>query len=199
MKHILTLLLLLCFSAQAQEPPKQWPIIGDTREFVTGKHGDDDAGHRWAAWRYLDSNGFEWRDFIAVLRRDKVLELTPQLPGEAAAAYYTRMWVANAPLPCSDTAISSICDTARVALAKTPPPQNPRFVVAKNGTSATRPMYALNVDANTVGALISKRAPVGAKCECAGLGVRKGSTAYCPVWIGNTLLVAELSVCRASE
>lgn len=200
MDRFVIALFFLCFSAQAQVPPPgQWPGVGETRSFTTGKHGDDDSGHRWAGWHYLDANGFEWRTFIGVLRRDKVLQLSAPRTGENPADYYNRMWSANAQLPCTDTAISSICDTARAEMAKTPAPPDPVFVVAKNGTSTTRPMYALNVDANTVGAQISKRAPVGARCECTVSGVRKGSTAYCPVWIGNTMLAAELAVCRAVE
>lgn len=202
MKHLLAFVLFLCFSAQAQvPPPKQWPIIGDTRDFVTGKHGTDDAGHRWAAWRYLDDDGFRYRTFVAVLRRDKVLNLTAPLPGENPGAYYTRMWSANAPLPCTDTAISSICDTARNAIREIPPPAPPRFVVAKNGTTATRPVYSLDLTTKTVGALIpGVRAPVGAECACWASGVRKSGTPYC-AWAtaAADTRADQVTVCRAAE
>lgn len=194
------LLLFLSLSAHAQTPPPaQWPIIGKTSDFITGKHGTDDDGHRWAAWRYLSSDGFRWVNYTAVLRRDKVLNLTAPNAGEKLDDYLNRMWGANGALPCSDTAISSICDTARLELNKIPAPANPKFVVAKNLTSTTRPMYALNVEQNTVGALISKRAPVDALCACDETGIRKGTTAYCPVWIGNSLLVSELAICTAAN
>lgn len=203
-RFVILFVALLCaaFSAQAQVPPPgQWPIIGKTENFITGKHGDDDAGHRWAAWRYLDDNGFRYRTFIAVLRRDKVLSLTAPLAGESPSAYYTRMWSANAPLPCSDTAISSICDTARRAIAQVPSPEPPKFVVAKNGTTLTRPVYRLDLTTMTVGALIAgKRAPVGADCACWASGVRKSGTPYC-AWAsaaGDTL-ADEVTVCRAAQ
>lgn len=190
------LLLFLSLGAQAQtKPPVQWPIIGKTTDFITGKHGTDDDGHRWAAWRYLSADGFQWRNYTAVLRRDKVLNLTAPNAGEKLDDYLNRMWSANGALPCSDTAISSICDTARLALNQIPAPPNPQFIVAKNGTATTRPMYALNVEQNTVGATISKRAPVGAKCACDETGIRKGATAYCPVWIGPSMIVSELAIC----
>lgn len=181
MKHILAFLLLLCFSAQAQvPPPKQWPIIGDTRDFVTGKHGTDDAGHRWTGYRYLDDNGFSWLTFVGVLRRDKVLQLSAPLAGESQADYAARMWAANSPLPCADTAISSICDTARAEMAKVPLPDPPRFVVAKNGTTLTRPVYRLDLKTMTVGDLIAgKRAPVGVECACWASGVRKAGKPMC--------------------
>lgn len=192
---------LLCATASAQvSPPKQWPIVGETRDFITGKHGEDDAGHRWAAWRYLDDNGFEWRTYVAVLRRDKVLELTPQLPGEAVATYYTRMWVASNPLPCSDSAISSICDTARAEIAKIDPPEPPAFTVAKNGTTPTRPVYSLDLRTKTLGALIpGLRAPVGADCACWASGVRKNGTAYC-TWVSEAqdTRADQVTMCRSA-
>lgn len=172
-------LLLACSSAFAQ--PAQWPGVGKTADFITGKHGADDDGHRWAAWRYLSADGFRWVPFAAALRRDKVLVLTNPMRGEKIDDYLNRMWSANGALPCEDTAISSICDTAKVALSKIDPPEPPVFVVAKNGTSTTRPMYSFNPVTNTVGALISKRATVGATCGCWAYGVRKGSSAYCIV------------------
>jgi hypothetical protein len=176
----LTALLLALFCTLAGAQPAHWPIIGDTRDFVTGKHGIDDAGHRWGAWRYLSADGFRWVSYTAALRRDKVLNLTAQLPGETPAAWATRMWHVNAPLPCSDTAISAICDTARAELARITPPEPPRFVVAKNGTTLTRPVYRLDLETKTVGELIAgKRAPVGVECACWASGVRRNGTAMC--------------------
>lgn len=194
------LFALLPALASAQvPPPKQWPIIGDTRDFVTGKHGTDDAGHRWAAWRYLSDDGFRYVTFIAVLRRDKVLNLTAPLPGENPGAYYTRMWSANAPLPCTDTAIMSICDTARAEIAKIPVPPPPRFVVAKNGTSTTRPAYQFDTTTRTVGELIpGVRAPVGIDCACWASGARRSGVAYCAWTSPNADTRADqVTVCRA--
>lgn len=201
MDRALKALLLLFFpliSWAQVPPPGQWPIIGQTENFMTGKHGDDDAGHRWAAWRYLDDDGFRYRTFIAVLRRDKVLQLTAPQAGESMSAYYTRMWSANAPLPCTDSAISSICDTARNAIRQVPMPEPPRFVVAKNGTSTTRPVYSLDVATNTLGVLLQGvRAPVGGQCACWASGIRKGSTAYC-AWATNAAdtRADQVTICR---
>lgn len=175
------LLLFMSLSAHAQTAPKQWPIYGKTENFITGKHGTDDDGHRWAAWRYLSDDGFRWVSFVAVIRRDKVLNLTAPLAGENPGAYLTRMWSANAPLPCTDSAISSICDTALAAIRAVPSPEPPAFVVAKNGTALTRPMYAYEPFTKVLGAQIAKRATVGAECACWAEGMRKGTTAYCIV------------------
>lgn len=191
----LLFVILICLSANAHSQPAQWPGVGKTSDFITGKHGADDDGHRWAAWRYLSADGFQWRDYTAVLRRDKVLVSVPKVAGESIADHLNRTWAANGALACEDTAILSICDTAKAALKAIPAPTNPQFVVAKNGASITRPMYALNVMENTVGAQISKRAPVGNKCECAEAGVRKNGDAYCAVWIGASLIVSELAIC----
>lgn len=199
MKYLISLLLLFPLLSWAQvPPPKQWPIVGNTANFTTGQHGTDDAGHRWAAWRYLDDDGFRYRTFIAVLRRDKVLNLTAPLAGESPGAYYTRMWSANAPLPCSDTAISAICDTARQAMAQVPSPNPPAFVVAKNGTSTTRPVYSFDVTTRTVGVLLSGvRAPVGGQCACWASGVRKNGTPYC-AWATNNAdtRADQVTICR---
>lgn len=200
MRFLALILLSVSALAPAQvPPPAQWPIVGDTRDFVTGKHGTDDAGHRWAAWRYLDADGFRYRTFVAVLRRDKVLNLTAPLPGETPGAYYTRMWSANAPLPCTDSAISSICDTAFAEIRKIPLPEPPRFIVAKNGTSTTRPVYALDLQTKTIGALIpGVRAPVGADCACWASGVRRSGAAYCAWSSPNADTRADqVTVCRA--
>lgn len=177
---VFAVLPVLAF-AQAPSPPARWALIDtETANFITGKHGTDDAGHRWAAWRYVDADGFRYRSAIVVLRRDHVLQLTPPNAGESMRDYANRMWVTNVRLPCTDTAISSICDTARTALAATAAPEPPRFVVAKNGTTATRPVYALDLKTKTVGALIpGVRAPVGADCACWASGVRKNGTAMC--------------------
>lgn len=197
--RILLILLFLCLSAQAQvPPPKQWPIVGETRDFVTGKHGTDDAGHRWTGYRYLDDNGFSWLTFVGVLRRDKVLQLSAPLAGESQTDYAARMWAANSPLPCSDTAIRSICDTARAEMAKVPLPDPPRFVVAKNGTTLTRPVYRLDLTTRTVGEIIAGlRAPVGAECACWASGVRKNGTAYC-TWVSEAkdTRADQVTMCR---
>ena len=125
-------LFFVCVSAQAQvKPPAQWPIYGKTANFITGTHGAADDGHRWAAWRYISADGFKWVDYTAVIRRDKVINLTSPATGESMSDYLNRMWAANGALPCSDTAILSICDTAKIALKAIIPPEPPAFVVAK--------------------------------------------------------------------
>lgn len=185
--------------AQAPAAPTRWPIIdAETANFITGKHGTDDAGHRWAAWRYVNADGFRYRDAIVVLRRDHVLQLTPPNDGEAMRDYAARMWAQHVRLPCTDTAISSICDTARAELAKIEPPAPPRYVVAKNGTTTTRPVYAFDARTKTVGELlVGVRAPVGVECVCAAAGARKNGTAYC-AWAEPAEPVATMRVDRAT-
>lgn len=167
--------------AIAQTPPGYWPVIspGKTTGFIVGKHGTDDAGHRWAAWYYLSDDGFRWIPTWQVLRRDKVLASVPEIPGEAPADYLLRLWRANTPLPCSDTAIKSICDTAQAELARQPLPEPPAFVVAKNGSTPTRPVRSYYPATRTLGALMTKRAPVGVECACWASGVRTGGSAWC--------------------
>lgn len=179
MKHFFILLVFAASFAHAQ--PAQWPVVGKTTGFITGKHGTADDGHRWAAWRYLSADGFRWVPYVAVLRRDKVLNYITEIPGEPAEAYLNRMWAANTPLPCADTAIKSICDTAWDALAKTTEPEPPRFVVAKNGASLTRPMYSYNITTKAVGAVVKRRATVGDPCACWAYGVKQGTTNWCIV------------------
>lgn len=174
--------LLQAGAALGQTPPK-FPTAGTpTTQFVAGKHGTDDDGHRWAHWYYLSDDGFRWIATWQVLRRDKVLVTVPEVKGESAQTYMARVYRANVPLPCSDTAIKSICDTARDDQAKRPLPEPPAFVVSDKGiTGDTRPVRRLDIVTKTLGATIpNKRAPVGAPCMCWAYGVRSGSAAWCP-------------------
>jgi len=192
------LLLLFCLSATAQTVPK-FPTAGNvTTQFTAGQHGTADDGHRWAHWYYLSDDGFRWIATWQVLRRDKVLITVPEVKGETAQEYMARVYKANMPLPCSDTAIKSICDTARADQVSKPLPEPPRFSVATNGTSPTRPVKSLNIATKTLGATLAKRAPVGAECICWASGVRSGTSAWC-AWaspLGDTR-ADEVTLCRA--
>jgi len=193
------LLLFLSLSAHAQTVPK-FPTAGNvTAQFTAGQHGDADAGHRWAHWYYLSDDGFRWIATWQVLRRDKVLVTVPEVKGETAQAYMARVYAANMPLPCSDTAIKSICDTARADQVSRDPPEPPRFVVSEKGIAGTtRPVRRFDPVTKALGATMSKRAPVGAPCACWAYGVRSGSTAWC-VWVspaGDTR-ADEVTQCRA--
>lgn len=187
MKHLLAIFLLLLplFSWAQVPPPKQWPTLGVTVNHIEGHHGDQAAGHRWVAYRRLDDNGFRYVPVVLVKRGDFDLVLPPQVPGEAVSAYLNRAWEANSPLPCSDTAIKSLCETGASALTAVDSPEPPRFVVAKNGTGTTRPVYSFDTTTQTVGVLLAGvRAPVltngePTQCACWAMGARKGKTAYC--------------------
>ena len=193
------LLLLLCLSANAQTVPK-FPAAGNvTAQFTAGQHGDADAGHRWAHWYYLSDDGFRWIATWQVLRRDKVLVTVPEVKGETAQAYMARVYVANMPLPCSDTAIKSICDTARADQVSRDPPEPPRFIVSeKSVTGTTRPVRKFDPVTKALGATMTKRAPVGAECLCWAYGVRVGSNAWCP-WatVAGDTRADEVTQCRA--
>ena len=196
---ILLLFLSLSLSAHAQTVPK-FPAAGNvTAQFTAGQHGDADAGHRWAHWYYLSDDGFRWIATWQVLRRDKVLVTVPEVKGETAQAYMARVYAANMPLPCSDTAIKSICDTARADQVSRDPPEPPRFVVSEKGiTGTTRPVRRFDPVTKALGATMTKRAPVGAECLCWAYGVRVGSNAWCP-WAtaaGDTR-ADEVTQCRA--
>ena len=193
------LLLFMSLSAHAQTVPK-FPSAGNvTAQFTAGKHGTADDGHRWAHWYYLSDDGFRWIATWQVLRRDKVLVTVPEMKGETAQAYMARVYKANMPLPCSDTAIKSICDTARADQVSRAEPEPPRFVVSEKGvTGTTRPVRKFDPVTKSLGATMSKRAPVGASCACWAYGVRSGSTAWC-VWVspaGDTR-ADEVTQCRA--
>jgi len=193
------LLLLLCLSANAQTVPK-FPAAGNvTAQFTAGQHGDADAGHRWAHWYYLSDDGFRWIATWQVLRRDKVLVTVPEVKGETAQSYMARVYMANMPLPCSDTAIKSICDTARADQVSRDSPEPPRFIVSEKGvTGTTRPVRKFDLVTKALGATMTKRAPVGAECLCWAYGVRVGSNAWCP-WAnaaGDTR-ADEVTQCRA--
>lgn len=204
MRSFLLLLLFLSLGAQAQTVPK-FPAAGNvTAQFTAGKHGTSDDGHRWAHWYYLSDDGFRWIATWQVLRRDKVLVTVPEVKGETAQAYMARVYAANMPLPCSDTAIKSICDTARADQVSRDPPEPPRFVVSEKGvTGTTRPVRRFDPMTKTLGVTLAKRAPLqtnGAptQCACWAYGVRSGSTAWC-VWVspaGDTR-ADEVTQCRA--
>lgn len=193
------LMLFMSLSVHAQTVPK-FPAAGNqTTQFVAGKHGTADDGHRWAHWYYLSDDGFRWVATWQVLRRDKVLVTVPEVKGETAQAYMARVYRANMPLPCSDTAIKSICDTARADQVSRDPPEPPRFIVSEKGiTGTTRPVRKFDPVTKVLGATMTKRAPVGAECLCWAYGVRVGGNAWCP-WAtaaGDTR-ADEVTQCRA--
>lgn len=198
------LLLFLSLGAQAQTVPK-FPVAGNvTTDLHVGFHGAVDGGNRFANWYYLSDDGFRWIPTWQVLRRDKELVLVPEVKGETAQDYLARVYRANMPLPCSDTAIKSICDTARADQLSRDPPEPPRFVVSEKGvTGTTRPVRKFDPMTKALGVTLAKRVPLqtnGAptQCACWAYGVRSGSTAWC-VWVspaGDTR-ADEVTQCRA--
>lgn len=187
--------------AVAQTPPGYWPVVnpGQATGLITGKFSDSVRNHRWAAWHYLSDDGFRWIPTVQVLRSDKVLVSVPEIPGEAPVDFLLRTWRANMPLPCSDAAVKSICDAARAEQIKQTPPEPPAFVVAKNGASATRPVRSYDPATRTLGAVTSKRAPVGNACACWAFGVRVGGSAWC-VWTTPAVDTRsdEVTICQRS-
>jgi hypothetical protein len=60
------------------------------------------------------------------------------------------------------------------------PPEVP-WIVAKNGTSADRPMYPVTNGVRGTTAIKGSRATVGASCACYALAIEEGKNSYCAI------------------
>ena len=133
----------------------------------------------WSYWRCPDA--FMVRTRYELRRHEHRLQL-PDVAGLTLAQAFDALIVANRDTPYEAPALAGLRAAAEAHAAAHRPPV-PRWVVAKNGTTTTRPVYLRNADGTrATTALAGVRATVGAPCSCADparrVGDGTGST-YC--------------------
>lgn len=201
MKLILCLILALIgfdVAAQPAVPPCFAKPLGTGTYAVTKKLPD---GAEWSRWYCAQTPTFPFQWEMIVMAKAPGVTLTwPKLDGLNTQQSLEAVWRANVALSCDAPSIKQLClDAIADARASKDAPPNPVYVVSKNGTTLTRPVYAYAspasgvVGAGTVGKSITgKRATVGASCGCASRGVMNNGNAYC-IFLGGA--IDELTAC----
>jgi hypothetical protein len=133
----------------------------------------------WAYWRCVDA--FSVRTHVELRRHDHKLQL-PNFDGMTLAQSFDALIVANRDTHYDAPALASLRAAAE-AHAAAHPVAAPKWVVAKNGTTLTRPVYPLKADGTRgTTAVAGIRATVGAPCTCADPARRVGdgtASTYC--------------------
>lgn len=167
--------LLLAGNAFADEcrpsPIGKHPIVSS--ESVKQPHPDG----TWSYWQCSDPYVVRFR--VELLRHDHKPKL-PDFTGLTLEQSFDALIAANRNKPYDDPSLASLRAAAEAHIAAHMPPL-PKWAVAKNGTTTTRPVYGRNED-GTLGALVKGvRSPVGAECICSADGGRvvSGSSTYC--------------------
>lgn len=155
-------------------------------------------GYGAVAWWY-SSDGFDWTLNWAFCTKDKcadqtmVADITNALASSDRLAAINAVMAKHHSLSANSVALLTWCPHWAEIKASRPTP--PVYVVAKNGTSTTRPAYPYTpATATTPASRDTKstaRATVTATCDCK-VRMFEGSTLYCAVDQARSLV----AVCR---
>lgn len=172
--------------ARSAELPTCWPKpIGKgtaPRTEIIKPDDPQDPERGRAVWWYCPDR-FAWRAVMAVGPLDK----WPDDPAAAASGVLkagdvvkavSALWRKNATLPLTDPSILWISAIAWQDHVKPGMPAPPRYVVATNGSAATRPAWRVTADRKR-GARSNDAAAVGAECQCSRVGIAEGAASYC--------------------
>jgi hypothetical protein len=131
----------------------------------------------WAYWFCPDP----FKVSFVITARAKGAELKlPATDGMTVAQSLQALWDANVSVDLNDDAVIAQTGAAMAHIESHLPPR-PKWAVAKNGTTLTRPVYVRNDD-GTLGAVDKAlRAPVGEQCQCSEAVSRvvSGTSTYC--------------------
>ena len=198
MRYFVALILaLLAAPVNAQTAPLVPPCfakpLGTGTYAVTRRVPEGE----WAYWYCLQTvtTPFDWE--VVVMANAAGTKLTwPALDGLTTQQSLEAVWKANVSLSCTDPSIKTLC-TAAQSDAKLNKPSAPLYLVAKNGTTTTRPMYAYMPASGSVppavgAVIVGSRAAVGSVCDCATRGLLSSGNAYCML---NKGMPSELTVC----
>lgn len=187
MKKMISILIFavtaaLCWPAfaQTQEQPATQCAPSSPQDIRYGRIGTDFYAYWFCKGEYV--NSFVWRTFIGN-------ELKPEMLDQLAAYVQGKNpKLIEAPVQYApdDPKIAHLKEAVFAAVrADTARPAEPVWVVAKNGTTATRPAYYVDATVPTARKLANAtgaRAKVGAACHCRADNVLKvGTGTYCPV------------------
>ena len=174
MKHTLAI-LLLAFAGVAQAGPACWPkmVGGAGVGIVSGSL--EGVGQYSAVWC---PTPYTWRVQTFTALEGYSIKYPSIGDGMTVVQVLDAAWALNVTSPCAD---ARLCEAAEAA-AQATKPADPKWVVAKNGTSTTRPMWIVDLSLPVATFTASTlRAPVGATCDCVGLAKVKGTQTLCYV------------------
>jgi hypothetical protein len=185
--HVLFVAALL-FAGNAFAVPQCWPKPVGTGSYMTTSTGTTvHPDGEWAYWFCPDPYAIS---FVITARHKDTQFQTPNTDGMTVVQMLEAIWAANIDASLGDPRLTGLRDAA-IAHLQTNKPPAPKWAVAKNGTTLTRPVYARNAD-GTLGPLVSGvRAPVGAECfvSSAALRVVSGSSTYGAIKLGEPVQV----------
>lgn len=169
-------LLGVVFSAHACQPAP----FGSGSPIVSSD--SEDLAHVDGVWGYYRcADPFSVRTVFLLRRNDHRLQL-PNFDGLTLAQSFDALMAANIDLPLSDPSLASLRAAAEAHAAAHPVP-SPKWAVAKNGATLTRPVYPLKADGTRGTTAVSGvRATVGAPCTCSDPARRVGdgiTSTYC--------------------
>ena len=179
----------LLIAGNAFAAPQCWPKpFGTGSYMVTSTAVAPEQVGEWAYWFCPDPYRVS---FVITTRAAGVeLKLPASTEGMTAAQMLQALWDANVTTDLLDDKVIALTGAAVFHIEAHMPPR-PKWAVAKNGTTLTRPVYARNAN-GTLGSLVSGvRATVGATCLCAdeGLRVVSGTSTYCATKTGEPVQV----------
>jgi hypothetical protein len=182
-KHSLLIVSLLALTVQAQTPAPLTCLPSspaDVRVGVTFNPNGTAAG-AWAYWWCADYTHvtYNWRAAPAsTFTTSLIAQLQAYSSGKSPD-------FAKQPttLPANDPSLAAMnVDIAAAAKADTNKPSvlvAPTFTVAKNGTTPTRPSFAVVAGKRSFSS--TTRVAVGAPCDCLAISLTEGTAKYCQV------------------
>jgi hypothetical protein len=176
----LVALFVLLFVGSASAAPQCWPKPFGTGSFmVTSTTVEPNEFGEWAYWFCPDP----FKVSFVITTRAKGTELrVPVTEGMTVTQTLQAIWDANVKVDLLDDKVIALTGAA-VGHIEAHMPARPKWVVAKNGTTTTRPVYLRKADGTrSTSAVSGVRATVGAPCTCddPARRVGDGTTAtYC--------------------
>jgi hypothetical protein len=186
MKRLIAL-FLLSLTCHVYAGPTCWPksVGGTGVGMLTGSI--DTVGQWRAVWC---PGPYRWQLQTWTTAEGYAYKYPPGMESMTLLQALEAAYALNVSFACAD---QRLCDAAVLA-AKTTKPPDPSWVVAKNGTSTTRPMWSavFGADGQPVFTASTLRANVGVSCDCANMAVMKGTQTQC--WLANSDL-SEVTYC----
>ena len=174
MKRIFAI-LLLAFASLAQAGPACWPKMAGGAGVGLVRGALEGVGQYSAVWC---PTPYKWRVQTWTALDGYTIKYPTIGEGMPLTQALNAAWAMNVTSACAD---DRLCEAAEAA-AQATKPADPRWIVAKNGTSLTRPMWVVNLEKPIATFTAStQRATVGAQCDCASLARIKGTQTLCYV------------------
>ena len=177
----LAALFVLLFVGSVHAAPQCWPKpFGTGSYMVTSTAVAPEEVGEWAYWWCPDP--FKVSFVITTRAKGTELKLPSATEGMTPAQMLQALWDANVTVDLLDDKVIALTGAA-VFHIEAHMPARPKWVVAKNGATLTRPVYLRKADGTrSTTAVSGVRATVGAPCTCADPARRVGdgsAATYC--------------------